>query len=76
MNDQDRGLYGKYAVRRLNDSTGKHDDCYFFVLDLKHDKFAKHALVAYSIACRESYPVLADDLLALVFGEQDESTSS
>lgn len=73
MSDQERGLYSKYDVRRLNDTTGKHDECEFFVLDLKHDKHAKHALIAYSIACREEYPILADDLLALVFGENDVS---
>lgn len=69
MTDTDKGLYNKYDVRRLNDDACKHDNCEFFVLDLEHDKYAKHALVAYSVACRDEYPVLADDLLALVFGD-------
>jgi hypothetical protein len=69
MSDEDKGLYQKYEVQRLNDTTGKHDDCEYFVLDPTHDAFAKHALVAYAIACRDKYPVLADDLLTMVFGE-------
>lgn len=69
MSDQDRGLYGKYKVERLNDETGKHDQCWFFVLDPIHDKFANQALMAYAMACREEYPQLAGDLIDLVLGE-------
>lgn len=69
MSDEERGLYQKYEVQRLNDATGKHDYCSYFVLDPGHDSFAKYALLAYSIACREKYPALADDLLDMVFGE-------
>jgi len=62
MSDKERGLYGKYEVKRLNDDKGKHDDCGYFVLDPIHDRFAIHALMAYATACREEYPQLADDL--------------
>lgn len=66
MDDRELGLYGKYEVRRLGDASGKHDACEFFVLDLKHDRFAKHALMSYALACRDEYPVLSDDLLLLL----------
>lgn len=64
--DQDRGLYGKYIVIRKDDYSRKHDGCFYFVLDLDHDKFAAPALRAYAAACREEYPALAEDLEARV----------
>lgn len=67
--DKDKGLYGKYEVKRRNDPTGKHDNCDFFVLDLVHDEFAAPALKAYADACREEYPALAADLDKVVAGE-------
>lgn len=66
MNDQERGLYQKYEVRRLNDLEGKHAGCYFFVLDIRHDIHACAALRAYIESCREEYPVLATDLEAIL----------
>lgn len=60
--DQEQGLYRKYSVKRLNDLTGKHRDCYFFVLDLDHDPHAVAALEAYAASCAEQYPTLAFDL--------------
>lgn len=71
MSDQDRGLYAKYEVKRIGDYVRKHDNCWYFVLDTTHDKFAKHALVAYAIACQEEFPLLAKDLLDLVFKDQE-----
>lgn len=62
MSDQEKGLYRKYNVERLNDPTGKHADCTYYVLDLNHDKFAVPALEAYAAACAEDYPTLAFDL--------------
>lgn len=76
MNDENRGLYSKYSVSRLNDEAGKHDDCFYFVLDLTHDEFAKMALVVYAMQCRKKYPALADDLLEIAFGAGDEGASS
>jgi len=60
--EQEQGFYGKYLVRRLGDKAKKHLDCEYFVLDLRHDKFAAPALRAYSNACREEFPALANDL--------------
>lgn len=67
--DQKRGLYRKYHVERLNDTTGKHTNCPFFVLDLHHDPHALVALRAYADSCRAEYPRLADDLEALIDNE-------
>jgi hypothetical protein len=60
--DDERGLYRKYHVRKLNDREGKHDNCFFFVLDMTHDPFAIPAARAYADACREQYPLLAQEL--------------
>ena len=60
--DEARGLYHKYYVERLNDPTGKHDGCEYFILDLNHDKHAYAALLAYILSCRKEFPSLADDL--------------
>jgi hypothetical protein len=60
--DEKRGLYNKYHVERLNDTTGKHKDCEYYVLDLKHDKFSLPALTAYHDACIAEFPELAKDL--------------
>ena len=61
--DEQRGFYRKYHVERLNDPTGKHSDCMYFVLDERHDKFAGAALRAYAAACAGEFPQLAKDLL-------------
>jgi hypothetical protein len=61
--DEERGLYQKYRVERINDAEGKHDDCFFFVLDVHHDPFAMPALLEYIKLCRGKYPLLANDLL-------------
>lgn len=62
MNDEKRGLYNKYDVRRTVDPNGKHADCHYYVLDLIHDKFAAPALEAYADACEAEFPALAKDL--------------
>jgi hypothetical protein len=61
--DRDRGLYGKYRVERVGGTPGKHERCWYYVLDIEHDPFAIPALRAYVEACREEYPRLAEDLL-------------
>jgi hypothetical protein len=56
---------GKYKVERTDGSSnknGKHEFCPYYVLDLKHDKFAKVALLAYADACEDEFPFLARDL--------------
>lgn len=42
------GLQSPYLVRRLDDQTGKHVDCRYFVLDPLHDPIARQALAAYA----------------------------
>lgn len=62
------GLYRKFNVLRTDgrDMPGeKHENCQYFVLDITHDPFAKPALLAYAEACKNSYPVLAEDLKKL-----------
>jgi hypothetical protein len=67
MNDRELGLYDKYLVTpRKVDVSGKHSECFYFVLDTVHDPFAKQALMAYAMACRDDYPQLSDDLIELV----------
>ena len=64
-NDEDRGLYDKYQVRRVDGSGepgGKHWKCRYFVLDLDHDPHARAALMAYAASCEEQFPKLAEDL--------------
>jgi hypothetical protein len=73
--DEHRGIYEKYRVERLNDPTGKHKGCNFFVLDLVHDKFAIPALKAYAKACKKEFPQLAKDIqwaISLASGPKGE----
>lgn len=42
------GVMPKYHVERLADFEGKHDECRYFVLDPKHDPFARIALDRYA----------------------------
>jgi hypothetical protein len=60
--DSTRGLYSKYQVERLSDPEGKHEDCWYFVLDPAHDPHALVALRAYAESARTEYPTLAADL--------------
>jgi len=71
MNDQDRGIYRKYHVERLNDPSGKHADCAYFVLDPRHDPIARVALDAYwKEARKQGYEALAVDLRGWVTAER------
>ncbi len=63
--ERDRGLYRKYDVKRLGGTPGKHEDCDYFVLDLRHDLYALPALKAYAESCEAEYPDLARDLRAM-----------
>lgn len=40
-------LEHRYDVKKVNDPTGKHDECPYFVLDIRHDEAARFALRAY-----------------------------
>jgi len=66
--DAQRGLYHKYNVVRLDDSTGKHTDCSYYILDLVHDRHAIPALRAYADSCESEYPWLAVDLRDIIEG--------
>ncbi len=73
--DEDRGLYRKFDIRRLDGSSRKgrkHHGCHYFILDLDHDPFAVPALRAYADACRSEFPLLAADL-RLVARNRDPS---
>lgn len=61
------GLHHKYDVKRVDDPTGKHAECRYFVLDPQHDPLAREALRRYASVARErGYRQLAMDLLAWV----------
>jgi hypothetical protein len=66
MGDKTRGIIpGKFDVIRTDGESEqgrKHDDCPYFVLDLKHDPFSFAALDAYARACEKEYPLLAKDI--------------
>lgn len=69
--DRYRGLYQKYEIHRTDGSSepgGKHDNCQYFVIDITHDKFAGHALMAYSKACYQELPVLSEELRRIAAG--------
>jgi hypothetical protein len=62
LDERFTGLIAKYRVERLNDATGKHDDCRYFVLDPLHDPIARVALAAYASAALDTHPFLTADL--------------
>lgn len=58
------GLTAKYKVERLDDRTGKHTECRYFVLDPNHDQRAVVALAYYAgLAAGEGNDTLAVDIL-------------
>ena len=63
MTGDDTGLEARYTVRKIDDPTGKHTDCRYFVLDPQHDPLAVEALLRYSqVALDAGYVGLAADL--------------
>lgn len=61
--EQERGLETRYYVRRMDDVSGKHDDCRYFILDPQHDAIAEKALRFYAEHARQAgYGALAADL--------------
>lgn len=62
MSDNNRGLYGKYLVERVDGQAHKGE---IFVL-CSADKHALPALLAYADSCEAEYPLLALDLRELV----------
>jgi hypothetical protein len=77
ITDKGVGIYRKYRVERLNDVTGKHEGCSYFVLDWTHDKFTQPAMIAYAQACEGEFPELARDIrdhLKRYFGTSPAAT--
>jgi hypothetical protein len=67
-NPDDYGIISKFIVTKIHDPEGKHDNCFFFVLDPKHDYFARQALSTYAQVCNSEQPKLASDLRKLLGG--------
>jgi len=62
-----KGLYAKYRVERIDGSHkegGRHEGCWYFVLDPTHDPAARDALRRYAELVADERPRLAYDLLA------------
>lgn len=64
----DGPIYGKYDVMRVDDAEtdpeSKHYlGCAYFVLDLDHDPYAAEALYAYARACKDTHPILSEELM-------------
>lgn len=77
MGDVTRGLYGKFRVERVDGSDkagGKHDGCDYFVLDLTHDPHAIPAIKAYIASCNKDYRLLADDLVRILWKNEDDQS--
>lgn len=72
--DDATGLEARYEVRKINDPTGKHNECRYFVLDPQHDPTARGALNLY--AARTPHDRLRRDLRDWLDGlapaEQDD----
>lgn len=69
MSDISHGLYRKYNVERTDGSSvfgGKHEKCFYFVLDVTHDIHSLPALKAYADSCRDQFPELAMDIDGLL----------
>lgn len=65
MGDPTKGLYRKFNVSRTDGKSmpgEKHALCRYFVLDLDHDPFAEDGILGYARACKNKYPLLAEDL--------------
>jgi len=73
LDQKNRGLYGKFEVRRTDGSSdpgGRHEHDEFFVLNHTTDKHALPALRAYAASCRQDYPKLCEDLMAILRAKQ------
>ena len=70
MDDKTKGMYDKFRVTRNDGSSepgGKHENCFYFVLDLDHDPSAVTAMLAYAENVREEgYEALAEDIVKKV----------
>ena len=64
----DGPLFNKFIVDRVDgameDPDSKHfgNNCWLFVLDISHDRYAPVAIAAYADACEATHPILAQAL--------------
>jgi len=64
--NNDQGLYKKFQVTRTDGTSNpgqKHYQCEYFVIDIDHDPYARAALRAYALACRNTHPQLYLDMV-------------
>ncbi len=69
MEDKRNKLQQKYYVERIDGRDlmgGDRLDSKYFVLDYVHDPYAIPALEAYALACYKQFPVLSEEITALV----------
>lgn len=62
---ENSGFYRKFNVSRVDGRDapgGDREGAEYFTLDLKHDPFARVAVLAYATACEKELPLLAEDL--------------
>ncbi len=72
MDDEERGIYNKFHVKRREDPKNKHGRCFYFVLDLDHDKYAIPALIAYANACKTTHRRLSMELMDMIHRMEDK----
>ncbi len=70
--DRERGLYGKYFVKKIK-SGELVDPGPVFVLAYVTDPHARVALAAYATSCEADYSPLAADLRAALEATRDHS---
>jgi hypothetical protein len=52
----------RYQVNKISDTTGKHNECRYFVLDPVHDKHARMAIYSYAASVARDDEELAREL--------------
>ncbi len=72
----DKGLYPKYFVKKLVDPENKHDNCFFLVIDLVHDRNAARVAEAYADLIEGENPEFARDLRDWMRENETKSTTS
>jgi len=76
MDKRQQGILRKYKISRTDGTSqpgGKHEKCFYFVLDLDHDPFSIPALEAYINACESEYPLLASELRDRIAKQKEAS---
>lgn len=79
MTDQQRGVYRRYHVQRVDEEGNAvpgHENRVYYVLDVYNDPFAVNALRAYAKECRGDYPALANDLELMALEAQVARTET